>query len=186
MSAACYVHGVSDDPARRHPADFYPTPPRGTQALLNVEQFRGLIWEPACGDGAISRVLEDAGHSVLSTDLHDYGYGTPGIDFLADDSRARNIVTNPPFKLAQEFAEHALAHTTNKVALLLRLAWLEGKARRRMFESTPLARVWVFSGRLTMKRGGTDGGKGGGSMVAFAWFVWDHSHKGAPTIGWLP
>ena len=181
-----WAQNTAADAERREKNDFYPTPPEGTRALLAVERFEGPIWEPACGDGAISRVLQDAGYDVSSSDLIDRGYGEPRVDFLMEwKSRAPNIVTNPPFKLAQQFVERALALTTGKVAILARLAWLEGKARRSMFEATPLARVWVFSERLTMLRGGWDGGKGGGSMTAFAWFVWDHRHKGPPTLGWI-
>ena len=60
---------------RRVPHDFYPTPPEAIRALLSVETFEGSIWEPACGDGAISKVLLEAGHEVVSTDLIDRGYG---------------------------------------------------------------------------------------------------------------
>lgn len=99
-------------------------------------------------------------------------------------SCAPNIVTNPPFKLAEHFVHKALSLSTGKVAMLTRLAWLEGKGRRVMFESTPLARVWVFAGRVTMPRGAmADAGRGG--MIAFAWLVWEHGHKGSPTIGWI-
>lgn len=166
--------------------DFYPTPPEGTLALLAVERFEGSIWEPACGCGAMSRVLEAAGHHVISTDLIDRGYGTPGVDFLLDyQTRADNIVTNPPFKFAEEFARHALAVAPDKVALLCRLAWLEGIGRRRMFTGTPLARVHVFSRRLRMQRGRLpEPGEGGGAL-AFAWFVWERGYVGAPTLGWL-
>lgn len=173
--------------ANRERDDFYPTPPSATEALLAMEQFDGDIWEPACGDGAISRVLESAGHRVHSSDLIDRGYGIPNRDFLLDyQTRAANVITNPPFKFAEEFALHALGRTTGKVALLCRLAWLEGQARHRMFKETPIARVWVFSSRVQMLRGGTDAGKGSGGMIAFAWFVWDHAHVGAPTLGWIP
>jgi tRNA G10 N-methylase Trm11 len=84
--------------ARREPFEFYPTPPEATRALLSVERFEGTIWEPACGDGAISKVLEAAGYYVISTDLIDRGYGTGGVDFLkTTEALGRNIVTNPPY-----------------------------------------------------------------------------------------
>ena len=60
----------------------------------------------------------------------------------------------------------------------------QGTERREIFDSSPLARVWVFSRRLTMKRGGFEGGETGG-MLAFAWFVWDHAHTGKPELGWI-
>lgn len=182
-----YVRGIIPDAKNRERDDFYPTPPKATRSLLHVEKFPSPVWEPACGDGAISRVLTEAGHTVISTDLIDRGYGTSGRDFLLDyETTAASIVTNPPFKLANEFVEHALTRATHKVAMLCRLAWLEGKERRKLFLSTPLANVWVFSSRVPMLRGGVDMRKGGGGMIAFAWFVWDRSHIGAPTLGWLP
>lgn len=173
----------SDD---REKDDFYPTPPEATQALLAKERFGPQIWEPACGDGAISRVLEAAGHEVISTDLFDRGYGESRIDFLMERRLlAPQIVTNPPFKLAEPFLRHALDLGAEKVALMLRLAWLEGSQRKALFESTPLARVYVASRRLSMARAGTERGGGAGSMIAFAWFVWERSHQGAPSLGWF-
>ena len=66
--------------------------------MLAHETFDGPIWEPACGDGAIARVLERAGHRVIATDLIDRGYGEAGVDFLTTaEPRARHIVTNPPY-----------------------------------------------------------------------------------------
>jgi len=167
--------------------DFHETPEIAIRGLLSVEAFTGPIWEPACGHGAISRMLEDAGHEVISTDLVERGYGTGRVDFLMEFApRSPNIVTNPPFKLAAEFARRAVALTTGKVALLCRLGWLEGRERGQMFAENPLARVWVFSGRLPMMhRNGYDGPKST-SAIAFAWFVWDKAHAGRPTLGWLP
>lgn len=170
--------------AKREKDDFYPTPPEGTEALLSVEKFDGAIWEPACGDGAICKVLEANGYSVAATDLVARGYGQSGVDFLMEwETRAPNIVTNPPFKMGNEFVRHSLSMTTGKVAILLRLNFLEGIERGEMFRSTPLARVHVFSKRLTMSAGGDRGSSGG--MIAFAWFVWEHGYTGKPTLGWL-
>ena len=110
------------------------------------------------------------------------------MDFLGDhpaDYLYTNIVTNPPFGVATEFLLRALPLATDKVCILQRLAWLEGKARRTIFESTPLARVWVFSSRISMPPGGSDQPARGGS-VAFAWYVWQRGHVGPPTLGWLP
>jgi hypothetical protein len=181
-SSRAWAGSVAADPANRDHDDFYPTPPEGTHALLAVETFRGTVWECACGDGRMSRVLEAHGYDVESSDLVDRGYGTPRVDFLMETRQVDNIVTNPPYKLAEEFALHALPLARRKVALLCRLAWLEGERRRRMFESTPLARVWVFSRRLAIHRRGETTGRG---MIAFAWYVWQHGHEGPPTIGWL-
>jgi hypothetical protein len=185
--SVAYVRGIMPDAENRQKDDFYPTPPEGTRALLSVERFAGPIWECACGDGAISKELIDAGHEVVSSDLVPRGYGDTNIDFLMEwQPRAPNIITNPPFKMAEEFALHALSLTTGKVAMLLRLAWLEGIDRKeRIFTKTPIARVHIFSKRLAILRNGEEWQGGGGGMIPFAWFVWDHAHKGKPTLGWL-
>ena len=180
VSTFRHAMGARSDAEKDH---FYPTPPAGTRALLSVEKFSGTIWEPACGEGHMSEVLIGAGYDVISTDLVDRGYGTPRVDFLMESrALAPNIVTNPPFKLGEQFARKALDLTTGKVALLCRLMWLEGGERRKLFESAPLARVWVFSKRLGMAKAEV-ASKGG--MVPFAWFVFEHGHKGPPTIGWV-
>lgn len=177
--------GVAVDYENREKDDFYPTPPEATEALLAKERFDGSIWEPACGDGAISKVLQARGYDVISTDLVDRGFGASRVDFLMESqAMAPNIVTNPPFKYVAPFLRQAVSLSTGKVAMLLRLACLEGQNRRKIYEASPLARVWVFAGRITIWRNGIEGSHAGG-MTAFAWFVWDHSHKGPPTLGWL-
>lgn len=181
-----WVRNIIPDSENRERDDFYPTPPKATKALLSVEQFEGSIWECACGDGAMSKVFEEAGFQVISTDLIDRGYGTSGVDFLLDYSTtADNIITNPPFKFANEFVYHALRRSRRKVAILARLAWLEGKERGKLFRNSPIARVWVFSERIPMLRNGDEMLKGGGGMIAFAWFVWEHGYTGKPTLGWI-
>ena len=177
-----FVRGIIPDAANREPDDFYPTNPIGTEALLSVERFEGEVWEPACGGGHMSEVLKAHGYRVTSTDLVDRGYGRAPVDFLRDVRTVDNVITNPPYKLAEEFAAHALARTTGKVALLCRLAWLEGIQRKRFFQASPLARVWVFSRRLAMQRGKICDT---GGMIAFAWYVWEHGHRGPPRLGWL-
>ena len=62
--------------------DFFPTPRRATFALIENEKFNGEIWECACGDGTMSRVLKEAGQPVRSTDLYDRGFDEAGVDFL--------------------------------------------------------------------------------------------------------
>jgi hypothetical protein len=174
--------GGSPD-GKRHRDDFYPTPPEATRALLSVETFKGLIWEPACGDGSMSRVLQER-YPVVSTDLVDRGFGASGQDFLMQTRVVENIVTNPPFKLLLPFARKALELSTGKVAFLARITVLEGIDRSKFLQSSPLKSVYVFSRRLTFNRGGTNETHGGG-MLAFCWLVWDHTHEGPATIGWL-
>lgn len=163
--------------------DFYPTPPEATEALLRVEKFEGEIWENACGDGAIARVLEAHGFTVKATDLIDRDYGEAPHDFLTSPYKSTNIITNPPFKLAEQFIKLSLERTTGKVAMLCKLQFLEGAKRKLMFESTPLKKVWVFSKRLTMTRNGMKMDASG--MICFAWYVFEHGYIGEPTLGWL-
>lgn len=184
--AHAYARGNIPDAENRQKDDFYPTPPIATRKLLAVEKFDGPIWECACGDGAISKVLADHGYEVISSDLVDRGYGESRVDFMMEwTARAPNIVTNPPFKFAREFVDKALGLTTGKVAILARLAWLEGKSRKSLFQTTPLSRVWVFSERVPMLRNGDEMMKGGGGMIAFAWYVWDHAYRGEARLGWI-
>lgn len=185
-AGSAFSRAQTDDPANRETHDFYPTWPAATRALLRAEQFDGAIWEPACGDGAVSIELERAGHDVVSTDLIDRGFGEGGRDFLMEWSPvAPNIVTNPPFRWAREFVDRALMLTTGKVALFLRLAFLEGVERGGWLPSTPLARVWVMFRRVLMGRGKLAGEGEGHGVIAFAWYVWEHGHLGAPALGWL-
>ena len=130
--------------------DFYPTPAWATFALLDNETFTGQIWECACGDGAMSNVMEKAGFSVISSDLYDHGYGEFGHDFLTTDRRSPNIITNPPYYNAEHFVATGLRQAERKFALLLRLAFLEGARRTKsIFHVHPPSRVWVFSERIT-------------------------------------
>jgi hypothetical protein len=130
--------------------DFFPTPRWATFALIDNEKFSGEIWECACGDGTMSKVLEETGCAVLSSDLYDRGYGEVGLDFLTSTRYADNIVTNPPFNCAEGFVASGVKHARRKFALLLRLAFLEGGNRARtIFSKCPPSRVWVFSERIT-------------------------------------
>ena len=126
--------------ADRQREDYYATEPKATEWLCKLERFEGRILEPSCGEGHMSRVLEAAGYEVVSRDLVDRGYGEVA-DFLAIDNLEwdGNIVTNPPYKYAQEFVEKALSIIPKgkKVAMFLKLTFLEGKARRALFRSTP-------------------------------------------------
>lgn len=182
------IVGTNNDGGRPDD-DFYPTPPEVTRALLRVEPFVPPmgIWEPACGNGAMSEVLKLTGLDVYSSDLVDRGYGDSYIDFLEMEKAPyphTAIVTNPPFKLASEFIRHAIYDLeVPKLCLLLKLSALEGRSRARLLEETKLSRVWVFSNRIQLTRNGED--VRGGGMIAFAWFTWDRGWEKKPEIGWI-
>lgn len=164
----------------REKDDFYPTP----RALLDplVERYRRHladgVWEPACGDGAICKRLAELGIASVGTDLVERGYGESRRDFLLElkpPAEVDAIVTNPPFRLWREFAEHALAMEVGFVALLGRLQLLEGKRASALFQETGLTSVLVSAGRVNMLPvidGVPAVDKGHNGMIAWAWFVW--------------
>lgn len=124
----------------RETNDYYATPPKALELLLELEDFSPNVWECACGEGHLSEVLKKRGFNVRSSDLIDRGYGEGGVDFLKiSEKYDGDIITNPPYKFAQEFVEKALEIITDghKIAMFLRIQFLEGKSRRRLFDSTP-------------------------------------------------
>jgi hypothetical protein len=164
--------------------DFYPTPKWATYALIENEPLTGDIWECACGDGAMSQVLAEAGPHVESSDLYDRGYGEIGHDFLTTKRKHSNIITNPPYNCAEGFVTKGLSQSRNKFALLLRLAFLEGANRaRNIFCIAPPSRVWVFSERITFYPKGAK--VAGSGTTAYGWFVWDKKHSGPTELCWF-
>lgn len=164
--------------------DYFPTPPWATYALIDNEKFKGDIWECACGDGTMSKVLEESGCDVPSSDLYERGFGESGVDFLATERRAANIVTNPPYNCAEGFVRNGLQFAEKKFALLLRLAFLEGANRARtIFSESPPSRVWVFSERITFYP--KNAVKKGSGTTAYAWFVWDKDAQSSTELRWL-
>ncbi len=177
-------------PEGRPENDFYPTPAWATEALLEVEQIEGYVWEPAAGDGSMTDPLLDFGKIVKSTDIEPRRLDIDRMDFLndpyVDPQPVSNIITNPPYKHALEFVLKAKEIADEKIIMLLKTRFLEGQRRQEMWRDTefPLARLWQFSKRVSMYRNG-ERGKMGTGTEAFAWFVWDRNHKGPATIGWL-
>ena len=169
--------------------DYYATPPESTLKLLEVEEFKGNVLEPCCGEGHISEVLKENGYDVISNDLVDRGYGEYNQDYLTSTNlKADNVITNPPFKYAKEFIEKSLQDITGKVAMFCKIQLLEGVSRKELFENTPLKTVYVFSKRQSPLRNGSsvdENGKKWASTMCFAWFVWEHGYEGNPEIKWI-
>jgi hypothetical protein len=178
--------GSARAPLRDRRNDLYETPECATLALMRAEKLPKRIWEPACGPGAIVTVLRAHGHEVLASDLIDYGDPTHfyGRDFLLEfklPTGVEAIVTNPPFKLVEQFVAHAL-ELCPRVAMLLRLAFFESERRAGILEDCGLARVHVFKRRLPMMHRSGWKGRRANSAMAFGWFVWDRDHSGSTTI----
>ena len=177
----------------RESHDYYATNPKALELLLELEKFSHYVWECACGEGHLSEVLTTHGYNVRSSDIIERGYpGTELVDFLtvsrADikNDVSRDIITNPPYKYAREFVEHALDISMDgtKVAMFLKVQFLEGKARRELFEKYPPKHIWVASSRLICAKNG-EFEKVGSSAVAYAWFIWEKGFTGKTTIGWF-
>lgn len=172
----------------REENDYYATDPKAVEMLLDVESFNTRIWECACGEGHISEVLKNHGYNVWSTDLIDRGYGDVK-DFFSFNVQVKDktdIITNPPYRYAKEFVEHALEIVQEgcKVAMFLKIQFLEGRARKALFDKYPPKKVYVFSSRVNCAKNG-EFEKYKSSAVCYAWFIWVKGFKGNPTIDWL-
>lgn len=174
--------------------DYYATPYESTEALLNVEAFEGDFIEPCVGGGHIADVLKRnyPTAEVIGIDLVDRGYGKTIISdfFDYEFSGDFNVVTNPPYSLAQEFLEHSMEQLKEgkKVAMFLKIQFLEGMKRKKLFEVYPPKVVYVFSKRQNPWRNGSqfdENGKPWASTMCFAWFVWEKGFKGKTTVDWI-
>lgn len=173
----------------RQQHDYYATEPKAMELLLAEEDFAPVVWECACGEGHLSKVLENKGFEVISTDLIYRGFGDPEpLDFLKDtlEDFDGDIITNPPYKYALEFIQRALesVHTGRKVAMFLKLTFLEGKKRREFFKDNPPKRIYVSSSRLNCAMNG-DFEISGNNAICYAWFIWEKGFKGDPIIKWI-
>jgi hypothetical protein len=169
--------------------DAYFSPPEAVARLLHIEgkYLPQCIWEPAAGDGAIVRPLQDAGFTVFASDIVDYGLkDCTIIDYLRAKpmNGAQGIVTNPPYKLAMNFAIKALKEMPY-LALLLRTNFLESTARLPFFRSHQPARIWISSRRLPMMHRHGWQGRRAPSNTCFAWFVWDERSTQKRVIDWF-
>lgn len=129
-------------------------------------------------------MFEAHGHRVKATDLIDRGCGIGGVDFLKEtEVFSGDIITNPPYKFAQEFIEKALSlvNDGNKVCMFLKVQFMEGKGRRELFKKYPPRTVWVSSSRIQCGKNGVFSG----SMVAYAWYVWEKGYTGPTTLKWF-
>jgi len=157
--------------------DFFPTPPWATRALTNwlADQCWPIglasAWEPACGQGDMARALAEAFREVHASDVHDYGAGEVA-DFLwPTDRRADWVITNPPFRLADQFISKAISVAHEGVAMLVRTSFLEGAGRyHELFKATPPTDILQFVERVPMYRGRLV--QDGTTATAYCWLVW--------------
>lgn len=183
--------------AQRHEAkdsaDNFPTPPWATRALVehvigDLRALRSLsCLEPACGQGHMSRPLREYFATVQSSDAHSYGYG-PIRDFLVHPFEAGShdwVITNPPFRLAEQFVDRALAVARIGVAILARTVFLESIGRYQdIFKHRPPTKFAQFVERVPMVKGRLD--RRSSTATGYAWFVWEKTASTAPRLMWVP
>lgn len=175
--------------AEREENDFYATNPKAMELALPYLENLGLsknVWECACGKGHLAEVLKKNGYKVTCTDLIDRGYGEVK-DFLkANGSYGLDVLTNPPFKLAEKFVEKGmeLITTGHKVCLFLKVQFLESKQRYKLFKKYPLKTLLVYSERQQCARD-AEFEKYTATTQCYCWFVFEKGYKGKPTIDWI-
>ena len=169
---------------KRKKSDFYETPYTLTRMFLDVEYFNknSTVCEPACGGGAISKVLNEYWEDDKITA---YDKET---NFLWDFNDYDYVITNPPFSLAFEFIQKAKQLAKSKFALLLPLSYLHGKKRFDEIYSDRdygLEKVYVFTRYPMLGEPLREDGKYNTGMMVYAWYVWTNGYSGQPTIDWL-
>ena len=180
----------------REQHDYYATDPKAAKLLLELETFKNVL-EPACGEGHLSKVLIEAGITVTSSDLINRGFGSQK-NFFDYKEFNGDIITNPPYKYGLEFVQHALKiiPNGNKVAMFLKLQFLEGKKRKKFFQLVPLKTLYVSSSRILCAKNGKFASVINGkkiavkgimtsSAVAYGWFVWQKGYSGDTIIKWF-
>lgn len=170
------AHHLAGNRSNISELDSYATPASSTHSLMKRIKFNGLVWECACGAGDMSLVIEQY-NPCKATDI------ITGTDFLKATEVVSNIITNPPYKYAEQFVRKANQLATEKIAMFLRLNFLEGQARYKMFKELPLEWVLVFSKRQTLAPPLVQVTTGG--TIAYAWFVWNKTYSGYPQIDWI-
>jgi hypothetical protein len=178
----------------RHADDWYKEPIEATLALLRAESFVGMrVWDPACGAGNVLCACEIEGITAVGSDIvkrSDHPLIMVGPhNFLTGDIEPKcdAVITNPPYRDIEAFVRRALMGPARKIAVLARLAFLEGQDRGANFwRHVPLARVLVFSKRLNMPPADIPPEvKRAGGTIAFAWFVFEPGHDGPACLGWI-
>lgn len=174
----------------REENDYYATDPEAVKMLFEMHNFNKFIWEPACGEGHLSKMMSSLGKIVYSTDLINRNYGKTGVNFLEQNTIFDgDIITNPPYKFAKEFIFKALELIPegNQVAMFLKVQFMEGKGRKLLFTETPAKTIYISSSRINCAKNGNFEGirNSGGSAVAYAWYVWEKGFKGETVLKWF-
>lgn len=176
--------------------DFYATNPKAVEMLFEKEEFYGDFLEPCVGQGHIAKSIQvkyPKAH-IECCDIVDRGYpNTLVCDFIEHDflnQKFNSIITNPPYSLAKEFLEKGMEVLENngKIAMFLKIQFLEGEKRREMFQKYPPKYIYVFTKRMATFNNGQeldDNGKKWATTMCHAWFIWEKGFMGEPVVRWL-
>lgn len=171
--------------------DDFPTPPWATRALLehiipDVRDNQSCL-EPACGAGHMAKVLKEYFGDVRCSDAYDYGYASVR-DYLTypfETNAVDWVITNPPFRLAEEFVLRSLRVARHGVAILARTVFLESSGRyNRIFKDNPPAKFAQFVERVPMVKGRLD--MKASTATGYAWLVWESGNTNKPSLMWVP
>jgi hypothetical protein len=174
--------------------DDFPTPPWATRALIEhiLSEHRPMLssltcLEPACGAGHMAKVLKEYFRAVRASDIHDYGYGMVS-DFLAYPYEANAwdwVITNPPFRLGEQFVLRSLNVARKGVAILARTVFLESVGRyEAIFRNFPPTKFAQFTERVPMVKGRLD--KKATTATGYAWLVWEKGNTSPQRLVWVP
>jgi hypothetical protein len=163
--------------AKTKPSDLYETPYCLTRELLIKESFGQHVWEPACGKGAIVKVLTEFNYNSWFTDIQrKKSQDFLGYNIYVDN---KNIITNPPYSLADEFVLHAKYLETNKFTFLLRMNYLNAQKRTKLKIFKNLKKVYTFNRMPDLSRPLRKDGKCYTGMQTYGWYVWEMGYEGS-------
>lgn len=171
----------------REANDLYCTHPDAVEALLQHETFLPEIWEPCAGLGHISNTLRKHGYKVRESDILTRGRDIEQLDFLQFQGTVDcDIITNPPYRIATKIIRKAMEVVTdfNRVAMWLRILFLESMERKKLFEEYPPIQIWISSKRIPCAMNG-DFDNITSSAQGYMWLIFQKGYHGSTTIGWF-
>jgi hypothetical protein len=204
MSAGNVAQNAKASDYTRAADDWYVEPRWCVEMLADALPMAdgSYVWDPCAGGGTIPGVFAErlgGAHRVIATDIVDRGcqnfaeewdatgWGTPAA--VAPGMRI-NIVTNPPFKLAEKIARRALALADYRVAILQQLSFLASRGRQALFAEFPPSEILILSHRPSMPPGTAIAELGDkafrGGTTDFCWVVWTKPHDRETRMRWLP
>ena len=171
---------------QRDPHDWYVEPAWTVELLADRVRFQGGIHDPCCGKGTIPQVFRQRGQGASGNDIMYRGWGRMDteLDFREDHREYFNVVSNPPYGLAETFVWHYLDRVTGKIAIITRLDFLASQGRNPLFTRRPPALVLILSRRPSMPPGWQGQVKGEGGQHDYCWIVWGQDYPGVPQIEW--